>query len=50
MAPDQTEIPVKKARKVLHFSDGTLEEYSSDEEEEVKHSYTTEAQVDTVSV
>lgn len=29
---EQTQIKVKEPKRILHFSDGTLEEYSSDEE------------------
>lgn len=30
---EQTQIKVKEPKRILHFSDGTLEEYSSDEAE-----------------
>lgn len=38
---DQSRVKLKEPKRILHFSDGTLEEYSTDEEtEQVDHSST----------
>lgn len=33
---DEISVKVKRPKRVLHFSDGVIEEYSSDEEKDVK--------------
>ena len=40
---------MKKSRRILHFSDGTLEEYSTDEEEQTQSVVDKHALIDAVS-
>lgn len=42
-------ICVKKPKKVLHFSDGVLEYFDDDEDDETKHKGKAEAEVNEVS-
>ena len=48
-APDNISLGIKKPKRIIHFSDGVLEEYSSDEEDEGKKAVA-EPAVDPVSL
>lgn len=42
-------INIKKPKRILHFSDGTMEEYSSDDEVDGVKSETKDNQIDVVN-